>query len=350
MGAGRPALPRQPRAGGCRPRADGRVAGKARGGALAPPEAAPAAVRHAPLRGRAARARHGGGLPALARPGARPARTRNASRPDSVRLLRPTSARGLDALGGLDGVEIVDETLFLTHPDEFAEWAGAKRKLRMEDFYRWQRRRLDVLMDGAEPVAGRWNFDAENREPPPADARPPRPYLPREDQIDAEVRADTRPHAPDDLRRRRPPPLAGHARPGAESAEPVRGAAAAGLRALAGRHAGRRAAHVALAHLVVAQPGVDGASGAGRRGGGGAGPTGAPRWPPWRASCARSSAGGSTCGAPTGITPTAGTRTTRWTRTRRCRGCSGAGPRTCAAWRTPSAGWRRRPTRITSSG
>ena len=60
----------------------------------------------------------------------------------------------------------------------------------MEDFYRWQRRRLGVLMDGSEPVSGRWNFDAENREPPPSDARPPRPYLPREDDIDRDVRAD----------------------------------------------------------------------------------------------------------------------------------------------------------------
>ncbi len=84
----------------------------------------------------------------------------------------------------------MDRTLFLTHPDDFAEWAGSKRKLRMEDFYRWQRRRLGVLMDGSEPVSGRWNFDAENREPPPSDARPPRPYLPREDDIDRAVRAD----------------------------------------------------------------------------------------------------------------------------------------------------------------
>jgi len=60
----------------------------------------------------------------------------------------------------------------------------------MEDFYRWQRRRLDVLMDGSEPLAGRWNFDSENREPPPGEARPPAPYRPREDHIDEQVRSD----------------------------------------------------------------------------------------------------------------------------------------------------------------
>ena len=42
-------------------------------------------------------------------------------------------------------------------------------------------------MDGDEPVGGRWNFDTENREPPPADVRPPAPYRPREDDIDAQV-------------------------------------------------------------------------------------------------------------------------------------------------------------------
>lgn len=51
--------------------------------------------------------------------------------------------------------------------DEFAEWAAAHSSLRMEDFYRWNRRRLGYLMDGDEPATGRWNYDAENRQPPP---------------------------------------------------------------------------------------------------------------------------------------------------------------------------------------
>jgi deoxyribodipyrimidine photolyase-related protein len=63
----------------------------------------------------------------------------------------------------------------------------------MEDFYRDQRRRFDVLMDGAEPVGGRWNLDAENRERPPKGERTlgvPAPYRPREDDIDDRVRHD----------------------------------------------------------------------------------------------------------------------------------------------------------------
>ncbi|MFT7219341.1 MAG: deoxyribodipyrimidine photolyase-related protein [Candidatus Azotimanducaceae bacterium] len=34
---------------------------------------------------------------------------------------------------------------------------------RMEHFYRNMRRRLDILMEGKQPVGGQWNFDAENR-------------------------------------------------------------------------------------------------------------------------------------------------------------------------------------------
>ncbi len=37
------------------------------------------------------------------------------------------------------------------------------------------RRRLGILMDGPDPAGGRWNFDAENREPPDARTWPARP-------------------------------------------------------------------------------------------------------------------------------------------------------------------------------
>jgi deoxyribodipyrimidine photolyase-related protein len=45
-------------------------------------------------------------------------------------------------------------------------------------------------MDGEEPLGGSWNYDAENRKPPPKERRAPRPYRPREDEIDHRVRAD----------------------------------------------------------------------------------------------------------------------------------------------------------------
>jgi len=54
---------------------------------------------------------------------------------------------------------------FLTTRGEFTEWARGRKLFRMEDFYRWQRKRLGILMDaGGQPVGGVWNLDRENRE------------------------------------------------------------------------------------------------------------------------------------------------------------------------------------------
>lgn len=71
---------------------------------------------------------------------------------------------------------------FLCSLGEFNAWAGDKANLRLEFFYRWQRKRHGILMAGNEPVGGQWNFDADNRQsfgrqgpgllPPPAHFAP----------------------------------------------------------------------------------------------------------------------------------------------------------------------------------
>ncbi len=58
---------------------------------------------------------------------------------------------------------LLDDDHFLISRADFARWAGKSKQLRMEMFYRFMRKRLDVLMDGDEPVSGRWNFDEDNR-------------------------------------------------------------------------------------------------------------------------------------------------------------------------------------------
>lgn len=111
--------------------------------------------------------------------------------PDQVLLLEPSTIGAGAKLSALDPrVEVLEDGLFLTSPSEFAEWASERKQLRMEDFYRRQRRRFRLLMEGDEPLGGAWNFDAENRKRPPKDSSPPRPYRPREDEIDRQVRAD----------------------------------------------------------------------------------------------------------------------------------------------------------------
>jgi len=56
-----------------------------------------------------------------------------------------------------------EDTHFLCSTAEFADHAEGRRSLRMETFYRAERKRHGILMDGLEPAGGAWNFDAENR-------------------------------------------------------------------------------------------------------------------------------------------------------------------------------------------
>lgn len=70
-------------------------------------------------------------------------------------------------------VEIRDDRRFLCSHDRFRAWAGDRKQLRMEYFYREMRRETGLLMDGDDPAGGRWNFDAENRKGLPRGMRPP---------------------------------------------------------------------------------------------------------------------------------------------------------------------------------
>ncbi|MEK9960870.1 MAG: cryptochrome/photolyase family protein, partial [Rhodobiaceae bacterium] len=55
--------------------------------------------------------------------------------------------------------------------------------------YREMRRHHDILMEGGDPVGGKWNYDADNREPPDLSLTVPRPLLFRPDAITDEVLA-----------------------------------------------------------------------------------------------------------------------------------------------------------------
>jgi deoxyribodipyrimidine photolyase-related protein len=71
---------------------------------------------------------------------------------------------------------ILPDTRFLCSHETFTGWARGKKQLRMEFFYRLMRQQHNMLLqpDGA-PEGGAWNFDKENRKPPPAKAAfPPR--------------------------------------------------------------------------------------------------------------------------------------------------------------------------------
>ena len=88
-------------------------------------------------------------------------------------------------------ITLVPNDFFLTSRPLFQQWAAAQKNLVMENFYRAQRVRLNILMEGADPVGGKWNYDAENRLPPPKGAHKWPAYCAHErDAIDKKVLKD----------------------------------------------------------------------------------------------------------------------------------------------------------------
>jgi deoxyribodipyrimidine photolyase-related protein len=65
-------------------------------------------------------------------------------------------------------LEVREDRHFFTSVREFTAHARGRKSLRMEYFYREQRKRHGVLMQGGgqddTPVGGQWNYDADNRE------------------------------------------------------------------------------------------------------------------------------------------------------------------------------------------
>jgi deoxyribodipyrimidine photolyase-related protein len=118
--------------------------------------------------------------------------------PASVRVMEPAEVRLRALVQSFSECEVVSNDQFLCSTSMFTEWASTRKgRLRMEDFYRFQRTRLDVLMDGDEPAGGQWNLDHENREPPPKDGRSwPEPSTYELDEVDQEIAALINQYAP----------------------------------------------------------------------------------------------------------------------------------------------------------
>jgi deoxyribodipyrimidine photolyase-related protein len=118
---------------------------------------------------------------------------RHAAESSMVSVCHPTSRAALELVRALP-VEILDARGFVAPFSEFAGWAAARgrRRLVLEDFYRHSRQQYELLMDADQPAGGAWNFDHDNRQPPPKTGRldVAQPWWPIEDDIDAEVRRD----------------------------------------------------------------------------------------------------------------------------------------------------------------
>ena len=93
-------------------------------------------------------------------------------RPQQLVMTAPGDWRVLQALKAVAAetglsLDVREDRHFFTTVRDFAAHAKGRKQLRMEYFYREQRQRHRVLMDGDEPCGGQWNFDADNRQPFP---------------------------------------------------------------------------------------------------------------------------------------------------------------------------------------
>lgn len=100
----------------------------------------------------------------------------------------PGEWRLIESLGTLPFVvQQLPDNRFVTTPQEFADWAQGRSELRMEWFYRQVRRKTGLLMNGNEPLGGKWNFDSHNRKPAPKKVIIPKQLAFKPDSVVNEV-------------------------------------------------------------------------------------------------------------------------------------------------------------------
>ena len=84
-------------------------------------------------------------------------------------------------------VDIREDARFLCNQVEFKNWSKDRKNLRMEYFYREMRKKYSILMDGDQPIGGKWNFDLENRKPPNPNFDIPETFSSEPDEVTLDV-------------------------------------------------------------------------------------------------------------------------------------------------------------------
>ncbi|MEM1106048.1 MAG: cryptochrome/photolyase family protein [Pseudomonadota bacterium] len=99
------------------------------------------------------------------------------------RLTSACDARGLS-------LSVLPTPMFLNTQGDNQNWRAGQKRWFMAEFYKYQRRRFDILMDGDEPAGGKWSYDEDNRKkvPKKLQADVPRLQPLNGDAIDQEAR------------------------------------------------------------------------------------------------------------------------------------------------------------------
>jgi deoxyribodipyrimidine photolyase-related protein len=88
---------------------------------------------------------------------------------------------------------------FVNSQEENRTYRKGKKRWFMADFYKWQRQRLDILVEDGGPVGGQWSFDQENRKKVPKKLLPeiPKNLELERDAIDLDARQYIADHFPE---------------------------------------------------------------------------------------------------------------------------------------------------------
>ena len=70
--------------------------------------------------------------------------------------------------------EILATPQFLTPMEDLEKFFGEHQKPIMDNFYRWQRKRMGILLQNGKPTGGKWSFDSDNRKPLPKNLEIPK--------------------------------------------------------------------------------------------------------------------------------------------------------------------------------
>jgi len=71
----------------------------------------------------------------------------------------------------------VDSEHFFTTRNELGTFFEGKKTFLMESFYRAMRKKHNVLMEGDQPLTGKWNYDNDNRKKLPKEHKPTSPLV-----------------------------------------------------------------------------------------------------------------------------------------------------------------------------
>ncbi|MEL6862736.1 MAG: cryptochrome/photolyase family protein, partial [Pseudomonadota bacterium] len=83
-------------------------------------------------------------------------------------------------------LQLLQSPLFLNSPQQNQDWRASQKRWFMAEYYKAQRRRLNLLMDGDQPTGGKWSYDEENRKKVPKAKLSEIPQLPRRDPDELE--------------------------------------------------------------------------------------------------------------------------------------------------------------------